>query len=122
MIMNKLAAWFEIEGGKSNRFASMEGLRGVAILLVFCAHYYDIIWRDLPLHSPTLDTLGKAFLGAGGTGVDLFCGLRDVCRDIAVPSRCRRLIVAIRQSYPWYFRRHTGLSCREHRIHSGHLS
>jgi len=72
MIMNKLAGWFEIEGGKSNRFASMEGLRGVAILLVFCAHYYDIIWRDLPLHSPTLDTLGKAFLGAGGTGVDLF--------------------------------------------------
>jgi len=71
-IMSKLASWFEIEGGKSNRFASMEGLRGVAIFLVFFAHYYDIIWRDLPLHNKTLDTLGRAMLGAGGTGVDLF--------------------------------------------------
>jgi exopolysaccharide production protein ExoZ len=67
-----LASWFELEGGKSDRFGSMEGLRGVAILLVFCAHYYDIVWRDLPLHNKTLDTLGQALLGTGGTGVDLF--------------------------------------------------
>lgn len=70
--MNTLARWFEISGGKSNRFAPMEGLRGVAILLVFFAHYYDIIWRDLPLHNHTLSTLGQALLGTGGTGVDLF--------------------------------------------------
>jgi len=62
MMMNKLASWFEIEEGKTSRFAAMEGLRGIAILLVFCAHYYDIIWRDLPLHNRTLDTLGKALL------------------------------------------------------------
>ncbi|HWF10354.1 MAG TPA: acyltransferase [Bryobacteraceae bacterium] len=70
--MKTLARWFEISGGKSDRFASMEGLRGIAILLVFLDHYYDIIWRDLPLHSPALSALGKAMLGAGGTGVALF--------------------------------------------------
>lgn len=71
-MMDRFSSWFEIAGGKADRFASMEGLRGVAILLVFCAHYYDIIWRDLPLHNHALDTLGQALLGTGGTGVDLF--------------------------------------------------
>src|SRR5579872_6063211 len=72
-IRAKLSDWFEISSGHgSDRFASMEGLRGLAILLVFCAHYYDIIWRDLHAHSATLSTLGDALIGAGGTGVDLF--------------------------------------------------
>jgi peptidoglycan/LPS O-acetylase OafA/YrhL len=70
--MNTLARWFEISGGKSDRFASMEGLRGVAILLVFLAHYYDIVWRDLHSGSAALSTLGNAMMGAGATGVDLF--------------------------------------------------
>ncbi len=70
--MDTLARWFELGAGKSERFASMEGLRGIAILLVFLAHYYDILWRDLQLHNSTMTTVGRALLGAGGTGVDLF--------------------------------------------------
>jgi len=54
----------------------MEGLRGIAILLVFCAHYYDIVWRDLRVGSDAVSSLfsqfGLAIIGAGGTGVDLF--------------------------------------------------
>jgi exopolysaccharide production protein ExoZ len=71
-LRNILSAHFELRGGGSDRFAAMEGLRGVAILLVFCAHYYDNIWRDLPIRSSAFSTLGDALLGAGGTGVDLF--------------------------------------------------
>jgi exopolysaccharide production protein ExoZ len=66
-----LTGHFELRGGPDS-YAAMEGLRGVAILLVFCAHYYDIIWQDLPTHSSALSTLGAAMMGAGGTGVDLF--------------------------------------------------
>ena len=50
----------------------MEGLRGLAIILVFTCHYYDIIWRDLPNQSQLLSTVGSTMLSTGGTGVDLF--------------------------------------------------
>ena len=50
----------------------MEGLRGLAILLVFTCHYYDIIWKDLPGLSRPLQAFGSVLLLAGGTGVDLF--------------------------------------------------
>jgi peptidoglycan/LPS O-acetylase OafA/YrhL len=50
----------------------MEGLRGLAILLVFACHYYDIVWRDLPGQSRLLSGWGNTLMETGGTGVDLF--------------------------------------------------
>src|SRR5690242_8313675 len=56
---------------KSNRFPSMEGIRGLAILLVFCVHYHT-------LFSPYLNPKSLSFRvselgwGMGQSGVDLF--------------------------------------------------
>lgn len=63
---------FELQDGKAGRLASMEGLRGLAILLVFLCHYYDIIWRDLPLQSHAFSEMGRILMAIGGSGVDLF--------------------------------------------------
>jgi exopolysaccharide production protein ExoZ len=67
-----LCAHFELRGGKSGRLVSMEGLRGVAILLVFLCHYYDIVWRDLPSQSDAFSLMGRILMAIGGSGVDLF--------------------------------------------------
>jgi exopolysaccharide production protein ExoZ len=69
---NQLAAWFELSTGNQARLQSMEGLRGLAILLVFFCHYYDIIWQYLPAQSQRMKEIGNVMMGAGGTGVDLF--------------------------------------------------
>jgi peptidoglycan/LPS O-acetylase OafA/YrhL len=75
-ITSAFTAWFDISESKANRVLPMEGLRGIAILLVFCAHYYDIIWRDLQggsdVSSSFFSRLGQGMMGAGATGVDLF--------------------------------------------------
>jgi peptidoglycan/LPS O-acetylase OafA/YrhL/O-antigen/teichoic acid export membrane protein len=64
-----LSSLFEAPG-VSNRSLAMEGLRGVAILLVFCCHYYLVVCRriGLPVSSP----LGITVIQLGGAGVDLF--------------------------------------------------
>jgi peptidoglycan/LPS O-acetylase OafA/YrhL len=50
---------------------TLEGLRGLAILLVFLCHYDLIILARLPI-GPVLDRLGRVVRDVGGTGVDLF--------------------------------------------------
>ena len=50
---------------------AMEGLRGLAILLVFLCHYYEIVWRTIP-QPESLVRLGLILMRFGGTGVDLF--------------------------------------------------
>jgi exopolysaccharide production protein ExoZ len=67
-----LSAHFELRGGKTGRLVSMEGLRGLAILLVFLCHYYDIVWRDLPSQSDAFSLMGRILMAIGGSGVDLF--------------------------------------------------
>ena len=61
-----LSTHFELQGGKSGRLASMEGLRGLAILLVFLCHYYDIVWRDLPSQSEAFSQMGRILIGGRG--------------------------------------------------------
>jgi len=65
-----LNATFEL-GDHNRRLPSMEGLRGLAILLVFASHYHDIIGEHLALAGP-LAALSRIAGVAGGTGVDLF--------------------------------------------------
>ena len=61
---------FEL-GDHNRRLSSMEGLRGLAILLVFVCHYNDIIGVRLALPASLAD-LSRVLGTAGGFGVDLF--------------------------------------------------
>lgn len=65
-----LASSFEL-GDHNRRIASMEGLRGLAILLVFVSHYNDIVAEKLAL-APPVAAFSRVLGVAGGTGVDLF--------------------------------------------------
>lgn len=56
-----------LDGAGSGRIASMEGLRGLAVSLVFLVHYHAIFgdfWQ--------LDALASAFATIGTAGVDIF--------------------------------------------------
>jgi exopolysaccharide production protein ExoZ len=72
--VNGLRAWlrssFEL-GDHNRRVPSMEGLRGLAILLVFASHYNDIIGEHLGLPAP-VTAVSRAVGVLGGFGVDLF--------------------------------------------------
>jgi peptidoglycan/LPS O-acetylase OafA/YrhL len=74
MSAGTLKAWlsssFEL-GDHNRRLPSMEGLRGLAILLVFASHYHDIIGEKLNLPAPIASLSGVMGV-AGGAGVDLF--------------------------------------------------
>jgi peptidoglycan/LPS O-acetylase OafA/YrhL len=70
-IFRWLASIYELGDAKRSRMQTLEGLRGLAILLVFLCHYDLIILARLPI-GPVLDRLGRVVRDVGGTGVDLF--------------------------------------------------
>ena len=62
--------WYELPDTKG-RISAMEGIRGLAVLLVFCVHYHDLLSQYLP--RGTLQFEISYFLGQiGHCGVDLF--------------------------------------------------
>jgi exopolysaccharide production protein ExoZ len=62
---------FLVGVGSSERFESMEGLRGFSVILVFFVHYSGMVAAWLPESGPTSRL--NSFLGwIGGAGVDLF--------------------------------------------------
>lgn len=62
---------FEVNSNTSNRWYSMEGMRGLAVILVFFVHYHSVIGEY-----SVKDSFGyiiSSYFGAvGHTGVDLF--------------------------------------------------
>ena len=58
-------------GNPHGRLASMEGLRGLAILMVFTCHYIFLITFDFPM-SPGWREFERVVGELGGCGVDLF--------------------------------------------------
>ena len=66
---NKLGSWYETDFGPS-RIMPMEGLRGLAIALVFVCHFQIVILSPLSESFHSRFFLVMAQLG--GTGVDLF--------------------------------------------------
>jgi peptidoglycan/LPS O-acetylase OafA/YrhL len=72
VLRERLGRIYEISEGTSKaRLQAMEGLRGLAILLVFLSHYQNIILGHLGIGG-TLNKLGLGMMEAGGTGVELF--------------------------------------------------
>lgn len=64
-----LARWFELGAAEANRLLPMEGLRGLAVLLVFFVHYGAQLGHAFGLPAPVL---GAALQHLGHAGVDLF--------------------------------------------------
>ena len=73
-MINKLrrlaSAWYELPNSKG-RISAMEGMRGLAVLLVFCVHYHDLLSHYLPRDSFQF-RISHFFGQIGHTGVDLF--------------------------------------------------
>lgn len=68
--MHWMRSTFDL-GDHNRRLTSMEGLRGLAILLVFVCHYNDIVGVRLAL-PPAIEHWSRVLGTAGGFGVDLF--------------------------------------------------
>ncbi len=67
--LRRLASAYEVEGGKS-RIIPMEGLRGLAVLLVFFVHFHALFGTYAP---KGIGLRSSEFLGTiGNSGVDLF--------------------------------------------------
>jgi peptidoglycan/LPS O-acetylase OafA/YrhL len=64
-----LARWFELGAAEANRLLPMEGLRGLAVLLVFFVHYSSQLGHAFGVAQPAL---GQALQELGHAGVDLF--------------------------------------------------
>jgi exopolysaccharide production protein ExoZ len=69
MGLDRLAAWFELGTARDNRLLPMEGLRGLAVALVFAVHYCGQV--EPYLAGPML-ALATALHQFGNLGVDLF--------------------------------------------------
>jgi peptidoglycan/LPS O-acetylase OafA/YrhL len=69
-LRQRLALVFEVEAG-ARRIQSMEGLRGLAVSLVFLVHYESLFGRWLGTAGPNA-AVGRFLETVGHTGVDLF--------------------------------------------------
>jgi exopolysaccharide production protein ExoZ len=68
---HRLCQVYEVSG-KRSRDHSMEGLRGFAVLLVFCVHFHALFSRQLlGIHSSVF-SVAEFFATVGYAGVDLF--------------------------------------------------
>src|SRR5712664_3857285 len=69
-LSTRLRTFYELPG-ESNRLLSMEGMRGLAVLLVFFVHFHALFGSYVESQSWVYSV--SRFLGvAGDTGVDLF--------------------------------------------------
>src|SRR5436190_1360053 len=64
-----LARWFELGPAEADRLLPMEGLRGLAVTLVFFVHFGAQLGQTLGVPLPAL---GAALQQLGHAGVDLF--------------------------------------------------
>ena len=70
--MNWLKSKFELaRGGESHNVQSMEGLRGLAVFLVFLVHY-AVLAEPRVSANPVLLAIADSFYRIGKTGVELF--------------------------------------------------
>ena len=69
-LFDRLAPIYEM-GSASSRVPAMEGIRGVAVTLVFFVHYYQLFGKALPEGHPTREAM-RWFGSMGHAGVDLF--------------------------------------------------
>jgi peptidoglycan/LPS O-acetylase OafA/YrhL len=70
MLTRRLAGYYELSEG-ANRIVPMEGVRGLAVLLVFFVHYHSLLGRYVGATSTSFAI--SEFLGdVGNVGVDLF--------------------------------------------------
>ena len=102
--MTWLASRFELSRGSAGNLRPMEGLRGLAVLMVFAVHYATLIDPWLP--NGTLNVLAKAAGTVGHAGVDLFFVLSGyliygmlISKPRALGPFLRR---RIRRIYPTY--------------------
>lgn len=101
-----LRAYFELaRTGAQAQLYAMQGLRGLAVLLVFCVHYATLSqpWRA---SGATVAVLATALHGVGNAGVDLFFVLSGyliygslIARQQSVAPYLRR---RLRRVYPVY--------------------
>jgi peptidoglycan/LPS O-acetylase OafA/YrhL len=70
-LYNFLENIYEVGGNSSNRILPMEGLRGVAVILVFFVHYHALFSTQIGTESITYK-ISKFLEANGNSGVDLF--------------------------------------------------
>ncbi len=76
---------YAVEAG-GERVLAMEGMRGVAVLLVFCVHYHALFQRYLADASAAMRV--SRYVGTvGHAGVDLFFGLGPSMRHAVGAAR-----------------------------------
>lgn len=66
-----VAGWMEVAPSSSNRLKAMEGIRGLAVAMVFFVHYVALAGEWMPVGSAT-EQWGRALALLGNRGVDLF--------------------------------------------------
>jgi peptidoglycan/LPS O-acetylase OafA/YrhL len=98
-LLAMVADCFEAPGG-DRRILAMEGLRGVAVLLVFFVHYHGIFGRHLSTSSLSHQT-SAVLASLGHSGVDLFFMISGyliygtVQRGVPYPRFLRRRVERI---------------------------
>ena len=87
---------FELSRGAGHNVRSMEGLRGLAVFLVFFVHYGAQMAIYLPAHSTTT-SIAHALQTAGAAGVDLFFVLSGYLIYGKIISRPQPFLTFIRR-------------------------
>ena len=70
-VFKNLENIYEVGGSSPNRLTAMEGLRGLAVILVFFVHYHALFAGSLDVNSISFN-ISKFLEVNGNSGVDLF--------------------------------------------------